>query len=232
MGTACSGLSSIRALVTCPKRTSTNALLSAAFPSATTRTVCGPGVRPSMGLINGVAPICFPSTNSIAPATPGTSMRMAPTKRAGASSCTTASRSVSISASGEPDTGCVARRSSAAERASSSFRSIMNASPSWLAVPMISSRAPARDAAKAAQAILASQSGSRLSCSARSFSGASLASGSAESSLRSVTWSACTSSGGTPSGCSGISATTGRASWATGALPAARTSARWPSAPA
>ena len=56
IGTACSGLSSIRALVTCPKRTSTNALLSAAFPSATTRTVCGPGVRPSMGLINGVAP--------------------------------------------------------------------------------------------------------------------------------------------------------------------------------
>jgi hypothetical protein len=39
----------------------------------------------------------------------------------------------------------------------------MNASPSWLAVPMMSCRAPAFDAASAAQEIFASQSVSRRS---------------------------------------------------------------------
>ena len=215
----------MRASVVTPKRTSTNALASCARPSATTRTVCGPGVSPSMGFASGVEPAGFPSTKRSAPGTPGTSIWMAPTNRAGASSCTTASRSTSMSASCEPDTGCVARPSSCADRASMSLRSIMKASPSWLAVPMISCFAPALPAASAAQVIFASQSVSWWSWSATSLSLASLASGRLASSLCSVTCSAWTSSGGTPSGRSGKSATTGRVSREGGALPAARTSA-------
>ena len=92
-------------------------------------------------------------------------MRNAPANLCGASSCTAASRTISIKASCAPLTGWVTRRNSCPVRASRSFKSIMKESPSWLVVPMISWRAPAWAAAAAAHEIFASHPGSRFSAS-------------------------------------------------------------------